>query len=152
MNGLEYFLIIALLIVVFQPLCKGAESEVQLKKETPLNEEVSIEERWGIKILGIRLSANGYMVDFRYQVLESEKASPLFDRKVKATPYLIDEASGTKLSVPNMPKVGSLRAKGNLETDRNYFILFSNPNGLIKRGNKVTVIIGEFKAEHLIVQ
>jgi len=55
------------------------------------------------------------------------------------------------LSVPSMPKVGSLRAKGN-QPDRDYFILFSNPNGIVKKGSKVTIIADDFKVEHLVVK
>ncbi len=112
-------------------------------------ETAEIEQRWGVKILGIRLTTNGYQLDFRFHVIDPEKANPLIGRHAK--PFVIEETSGMKLSVPSMPKVGSLRAKGN-EPDRDYFILFSNPNGIVKKGSKVTVISGDFKAEHLIVE
>jgi len=45
------------------------------------------EEKWGICPNGIRLSAGGYMLDFRYRVFDKEKAAPLFSREI--TPYLI---------------------------------------------------------------
>ena len=119
------------------------------KDEVTVSEMKRIEERWGVKIIAIRLSANGYMLDFRFHVIDPEKANPLIGRHAK--PYIIDEASGVRFSVPNMPKVGSLRAKGN-KPDRDYFILFSNPNGMVKRGSKVRVIADDFKVEHLIVE
>ena len=174
MRGFEYFLIVSLLIVLFPLLGNGAESEDQLRKETPLNEEVNpvrnssgasnpaaeqpgiisdgvnIEERWGIQILSIRLSANGYMLDFRYRVIAPEKALPLFSREIK--PRLIDQATGATFFVPNPPKVGALRTTRKPEANRNYFILFANPAGYVKKGNKVTVVIGDFKAENLIVE
>jgi hypothetical protein len=121
------------------------ENGQQAVAEEPLR----IEERWGVKILGIRLTANAYLLDFRFHVIDAKKAHPLIDRHTE--PYLVDETSGMMLSVPNMPQVGSLRAKGN-EPDRDYFILFSNSKGLVKRGNKVTVIADDFRAEHLTVQ
>ena len=110
----------------------------------------SIEERWGVKPLSIRLSAEGYMLDFRYRVLDPEKAMPLFDRKIK--PYLVDEATGAMFAVPAPPKVGALRTTRKPVPDRNYFIMFANPGKFVKRGNKVTVVIGDFRAENLIVQ
>ncbi len=114
------------------------------------NAQASIEERWGVKVLPIRLSAEGYMLDFRYQVLDPEKAMSLFDRKIK--PYLIDEASGAVLAVPEPPKVGALRNTRKPQPDRIYFILFANPGRYVQKGKSVTVVIGDFKAEHLVVE
>ncbi|MHC4616861.1 MAG: hypothetical protein ACYTEQ_03815 [Planctomycetota bacterium] len=109
------------------------------------------QEKWGVQIVGIRLSAADYMLDFRYRVVDPNKAAPLLSRKVK--PYLVDEASGAKLIVPAPPKVGSLRQKSYEPiAGKIYFIIFSNPGKLVKRGGRVTVVIGDFKAENLIVE
>jgi hypothetical protein len=110
-----------------------------------------LEEKWGIKITSLRVSAAGYVLDFRYRVLAPDKAALLSDRKLK--PVLIHEKSGSKLAVPAAPKIGSLRqAPRKLIRDRIYFILFSNPGQLVKAGDKVTVVIGDFRAEHLTVE
>lgn len=98
----------------------------------------------------ISLTAEGQMLDFRYRVLDEEKAKPLFSRQYK--PYLVDEATGAKFLVPESPKVGALRTTREPKPDRNYFIIFVNPGRYIKKGNKVTVVIGDFKAEHLVVE
>ncbi len=133
---------------VDQATVSGESSEVA--KTPPLKDgSVEIEQKWGIKILAIRQTANALLLDFRFHVIDPEKAKPIIGRHAK--PYIIDEASGMKLSVPSMPKVGSLRAKGN-EPDRDYFILFSNPNGIVKKGSKVTIIAEDFKVEHLTVE
>jgi hypothetical protein len=108
------------------------------------------EREWGVRVLQIRLSAEGYMLDFRYRVLDAGKAAPLFSREVK--PYLIDEISGAMFLVPEPPKVGALRTTRPPQAGKNYFILFANPGQYIKKGSKVTVIIGDFKAEHLVVE
>jgi len=104
---------------------------------------------WGVQILGIRRAAAGYMLDFRYRVLDADKAAPLFDRKTH--PYLIDQATGAKFGVPNPPKTGPLRTSDNPKANRNYFIFFSNPGKYVKPGSLVTVVIGEFKVENLVV-
>ena len=162
-NGAFPIFLICVMIMIFQIIScatpsqkpvpqamSSSESSAGAREPAPLEDEVvKIEEKWGIKILGIRQTANGSLLDFRFHVIDPEKATPLIGRHAK--PYMIDEASGMRLSVPNMPKVGSLRAKGN-EPDRDYFILFSNPNGLIKKGSKVIVVIGDFKVENLVVE
>ena len=132
-----------------QATVSGEPSEVSREAAHPEDQLVEIEQKWGVKILGIRQTAHAFLLDFRFHVFDPEKANPLIGRHAK--PYMIDEESGMKLSVPNMPTVGSLRARGSVP-DRDYFIIFSNPNGIIKKGSKVTVIADDFKVEHLIVQ
>ncbi len=110
----------------------------------------SIEEKWGIQIRTIRLTAKDYMLDFRYRVKDPDKAKPLLKRGQK--PFLIDQATGKKLPVPTT-KVGPMRATTVApKADRQYTVLFSNLTKIVKRGDKVTVVIGEFKAENLVVE
>ncbi|HYE35908.1 hypothetical protein [Methylocaldum sp.] len=111
----------------------------------------ALEERWGIRLLGIRLSAAGNMLDFRYRIVDAEKAAPLADRKVQ--PYVMDQTSGSRLLVPTTPTVGSLRQTSIKPlVNRTYFALFANPGRQIDAGDKVTVVMGDFRAENLIVE
>lgn len=128
-------------------------SEAPKSQSAARKDPSSIEEVWGIRIQGIRLSAEGYMLDFRYRIIDPDKASTLVNRKFK--PYLIHQASGAKLMVPAPSKVGPLRQTtkyGKPKVDRIYFVLFANPGRFVKRGNKVTVVIGDFRAENLTVE
>ena len=111
----------------------------------------SLEEQWGIQIASLRMSAAGHVVDFRYRIVDPEKAARVADRKLK--PQLIDQASSLALSVPAAPKVGALRQTSVRPiAGRTYFVLFGNPNQIVKAGSKVTVVIGEFRAENLVVE
>ena len=105
----------------------------------------------GIKVEGIRLSAAGYMLDFRYRVLDPVKAAPLLDRKIH--PYLLDEASGARLAVPDAPKVGQLRAtsRNKVIVGRNYYMLFANPGRYLRTGSKVTLVAGDARISGLTV-
>jgi len=110
-----------------------------------------LEEQWGIRLLGIRLSAAGNMLDFRYRIADAEKAVRLADRKVQ--PYVIDRKSGGRLLVPATPTIGALRQTSlNPLPNRTYFTLFANPGKEIRAGDKVTVVIGDFRAENLVVE
>ncbi|MFC1845332.1 hypothetical protein ACFLZ5_11180 [Thermodesulfobacteriota bacterium] len=114
--------------------------------------EISIEEKWGVKVEALRISAAGNLVDFRYRIVDPEKASYLVDRRNK--PYMIDNKSGKVLSVPTTAKVGPLRQTvryGLPKKDRIYFILFGNPH-ILKPGDKVSVVIGDFKVEDLVIE
>ncbi len=109
-----------------------------------------IEERWGIHIESLRRTAGGLMLDFRYRVLDAGKAAALFRRQTR--PYLVDQASGARLLVPSPPKIGPLRSSNPPEEGRVYWMFFNNPGGLIQPGSKVTVVIGDFRAENLTVE
>lgn len=109
----------------------------------------SLGDKWGVRIERVKLTAAGHMLDFRYRVIDAEKARPLFLRKAK--PYLIDETTGARLDVPRTPKIGPLRSTYEPETGRIYWMFFTNP-GTLKPGSKVTVVIGDFKAENLTVE
>lgn len=105
--------------------------------------------RWGIEVLDVRLASAGYMIEFRYRVLDVKKARPLFDRRIK--PYLVDQATGAKVIVPSPEKVGQLRNVHDPEVGKSYWMLFANPGKLVKRGNQVNVVIGQFRADSLVV-
>jgi hypothetical protein len=140
-----------LLVVVFLQLTGCATtSGKQGAEDVSQAEPVVMEQDWGIKITSLRLTANDNMVDFRYRVLDAEKAGTLFARQNK--PYLIDQASEKVLAVPNMAKVGPLRTSDNPQEGRIYWMFFGNTHKLVKAGSKVTVVIGDFKAENLIVE
>lgn len=105
---------------------------------------------WGIEVLGVRLTAAGTMLDFRFRVVDADKARPLVQKKTEA--YLVDEASDKRLQVPNPPKVGRLRQTAmTAEEGRTYFAMFGNPGRMISPGDRVTVVIGDFRAEDLVV-
>lgn len=120
------------------------------KTETPRRRG---ESKLGIRTEGLRLSAAGYMLDFRYRVIDPVKAAPLLDKKIR--PYLLDDASGAQLAVPDTAKLGQLRTTGRnkvVHGDRDYFILFANPGRFVQAGNKMTLVMGDMRLEDLTVE
>ncbi len=111
--------------------------------------ERQVKEKWGIELTALRMTAANKMIDFRYRVLDKDKAAPLFQRQTK--PYLIHEASGKVLAVPNTAKVGSLRNSNMPQQGRIYWMFFGN-NGTVGSGDKVSVVMGEFRADNLVVE
>jgi hypothetical protein len=83
-------------------------------------------------------------------VLDSFKAAVLNDKR--AMPYLVDQKSGTRLTVPTMEKIGALRQVANPEPGREYWMIFANPGKLVKPGQRVDVVIGAFRANSLTVE
>lgn len=128
-----------------------ANSLAAMEKElTPL------ERKWGIKLLGLRMTAAGYALDFRYKVLDPKKAAPLLNRSFNLTPFVLVEKSGAKLGVPFTEKAGSLRSSvttsSQIKKGRNYSALFANPGHHVSAGDEVTIVIGDFMAQHIAVQ
>jgi hypothetical protein len=107
-------------------------------------------ERWGIESRGIRRTSGGFMLDFRFRVLDAAKAAPLFDRATK--PYLLDPATGAKFMVPSPPKTGPLRTSEPPREGIVYWMFFANPGRYLGPGAEVTVVIGDFRAENLVVE
>jgi hypothetical protein len=111
----------------------------------------SDEERWGVRVVRLSLTAADHMIDFRYRVLDPQKAAPLLNRRIK--PYLIDQESGTKLGVPRHSKLGPARQiSDEPETNRVYTMLFGNAGKIVKPGSRVTIVIGEIRLENLRVE
>lgn len=111
-------------------------------------EPASTEERWGVQVVALRLSAAGRLLDFRYKVLDAAKAKPLSVRQTK--PYL--EADGKKFPVFNSPRIGPLRSSQEPEPGMVYGMMFVNPYQIVKSGDRVNVVIGDFRAENLMVE
>ncbi|MEN8135841.1 MAG: hypothetical protein ABFS18_09960 [Thermodesulfobacteriota bacterium] len=104
----------------------------------------------GIKITGIQWSAAGYMLNFRYTVINPAEALPMFDRSV--IPYLVHEKSGARFMVPSPAKLGPFRTTGAPEEGRIYYTMFANPGRYVQQGDLVTVVVGEHRFEHLTVK
>jgi hypothetical protein len=105
--------------------------------------------RWGVRIESMRLTASGYMLDFRYRVVDARKARPLFARRTR--PLLRDERTGTVMLVPTPPKTGALRNSNEPKAGRSYFMFFANPARLVAPGHTVTVTIGDFSVSGIRV-
>jgi len=113
-------------------------------------EKPDAEAQWGIRIVSIRLTAAGHMLDFRYKVVDPEKASTLLDRRNKS--YLVHQNTGVKMTVPRT-RLGPLRQTAvKPVAGKDYFILFGNMGEVVKQGDKVTVVVGVVRAENLIVE
>jgi hypothetical protein len=111
------------------------------------------ETKYGIHVEGLRLTAAGAMLDFRYRVVDPQKAAPILDGRMK--PYLLDEAHAAKLGVPDTPVLGRIRQTSRnhkILTNRTYFIMFGNPGKAVQSGDKVTLLLGELKITDLTVQ
>ncbi len=105
---------------------------------------------WGVDSLNVRLAESGELVRFSYRIVDPEKAAPLNDKKNEAS--LFDFQAGVSLVIPQMQNVGLLRQAGTPVAGKSYWMAFSNKGRPVKRGDRVTVVIGHFRAEGLVVE
>jgi hypothetical protein len=133
--------------------CASGVETVLVEPIDATNPTAATEAQWGIRVEGLRLSAAGSMLDFRYRVLDAKKAAPLLDGKLQ--PMLLDAAHGARLGVPESAVLGRIRQtarNNNIKLDRNYFIMFGNPGKVLQSGDKVTLLLGQVKITDLSVQ
>jgi len=104
---------------------------------------------WGVDELSVKWAESGEIVRFSYRVLDPDKAKVLNDKRYE--PSLIDPKAGVSLVVPSMEQVGQLRQSAPPEAGKSYWLAFSNKGRLVKKGDHVTVLIGTFRADGLVI-
>ncbi len=105
---------------------------------------------WGIDQMTTQLTESGQLVRFSYRVTDAAKAVALNEKA--ASPQLLDEKVHAVLQVPSMEKVGPLRQSTAAETGKAYWMVFSNKGNIVKAGHRVSVVIGKFRVDGLIVE
>ena len=70
----------------------------------------------------------------------------------RVEPSLIDLDKGVRLVIPTMGKIGQLRQSAAPEAGKSYWMAFSNKGRIVKRGDRVNIVIGNFHAESLRVE
>lgn len=138
-----------------------AKPSVSNKRPTPLwqgsqanrlsrRAEMYYQGVWGIGELHVKVAESGELIRFNYQVFDPSKAAALNDKKTE--PELYDAQARVKLSVPQLEKVGKLRQESTPKAGMTYWMAFSNPTLAVKRGHRVDVVIGSFRATNLVVE
>ena len=129
---------------------KPAPAAKSLAKMVPRQAQMYYEGAWGVDSLKVKYTESGEIIRFSYRVVDPAKAAPLNDKKVE--PVLYDPQAGVKLVVPEMEKVGKLRQSSTPIEGKSYWMAFSNSGRRVRPGDRVTVEIGHFHAEALVVE
>jgi hypothetical protein len=116
----------------------------------PRRAQMYYESVWGVDGLTVKVAESGELIRFSYRVLDPERAKILNDKKFE--PSLIFPGGHVTLSIPSLEKVGQLRQSSTPEAAKSYWMAFSNPGRVVKRGDRVDISVGTFRAEGLVVQ
>jgi hypothetical protein len=140
----ERLALLALLAAALSGLgCAGASAARGALARTPAGGPAGMGD-FGIRILPPRLAAAGYVVDLRCEVVDPERAAPLFERQAEARLAL--PATGQALAVAPGSRLPEKPAAG-----RTYSLLFDNTQRRIEAGARVTLTIGDLEVKDLTV-
>lgn len=139
--GLGSALIVALSAWAFVPMLFVAHVP-----EPTDNARLAFEEATGIRVVRIAVSAGGGILDLRYLVLDPDKAVVVHDKA--KPPTITREPTGESTNRPWMPHHGATKHRAGAI----YYELIVNPGGVVKRGDRVTLSIGEASLRHIVVQ
>lgn len=116
----------------------------------PKREQTYYQLFFGVDSIAAKAVESGELIKFSYRVLDAEKAGPLNEKSNE--PVMFDPEMNAKLVVPSLEKVGQLRQSSTPEAGKLYWMAFSNPGRVVKRGDRVSVTIGQFHIEGLVVE
>lgn len=112
---------------------------------------IDLQGDWGIEPVHLRVTAGGYMIEFRYEILDTEKALIMSDRK--HYPYLRAMKSEARLSVPFGTTVGFLKSNRKfLKQGKHYIAMFSNEGQHLLRGDKVKIEVMDQLSPELVLE
>jgi hypothetical protein len=106
--------------------------------------------KWGVDGMQVHQTNAGNLIRFSYRVVDTTKATILMDKV--AAPLMISPKASVALQVPVMDKVGALRQSTELESGKTYWMVFSNKGNLVKAGDHVSVVVGKFRVDGLVVR
>ena len=158
--GIKIMLLAGVLASGILVLPAGAQSPAPAAAGTPYRfrpshstrrEEMYYASVWGVDSLSVKAVESGEIIRFSYRVLDSNLAKTVNDKTLE--PSLIDPQAGVSLVVPSLEQVGMLRQSSNKpEVGKSYWMAFSNSGRRVKRGDRIIVQIGKFRADGLIVE
>jgi hypothetical protein len=148
--------LIALSLMMFSG-CRPTESEdlptitawEQPKKIADKVKLTNIEpDEDGIKLMNVGLAEDGAMITVNFF-----GPGKTIKKWNQGDVYIVDESSGAGYSqIPVAPVIGPLFGKPTTDKQGRAYVMLSNPDNGIKTGSKVSVILGKYKREHVVVQ
>jgi hypothetical protein len=103
-------------------------------------------ERTGVRVVRVAASGGGGLLDLRYQVVDPGTAAAVHD--ADTPPALVDERTGLVLGRLLMGHMPHARPKPGVS----YYLVFMDPGHLVRRGDRVSVVLGPARLEHVLVR
>jgi len=142
----NHFLYFSIILVIFAVVGIYAFNAIRayqaslLPQGTVVITQKNLEEKYGLRVNLVAVTAAGGMVDLRLKILDGEKAKSLLQNK-KNFPSLF--IGGQSLNVSDDTKTQTI----DFTNQANFYLLFPNDRGLVKSGTSVTIIFGDTAVE-----
>ena len=120
-------------------------NETMTQAATTVISAKTLEDRFGIRVTLIAVTAGGGIIDFRYKILDKKKAGFLLG---DGMPTLIGEETGIAVA----PPAHVMKHNAQMENGANYFMFYPNTRNAVKPGDRVSVVIGSIRLDPVIVQ
>jgi hypothetical protein len=129
---------------------RGAQHSPYIAAQHAHSADMNYALQWGIDSMQAHQTNAGNLIRFTYRVVDTNKAKVLIDKA--AAPLMISPKANVALQVPVMDKVGALRQSTELVSGKTYWMVFSNKGNLVRPGDHVSVVVGRFRVDGLVVQ
>lgn len=94
-----------------------------------------LEEMYGLRVTLVGVTAGGGMVDFRFKVIDAEKADHLLGHHDNM-PQLLPVGSKVRLGIPGAHSP-------NYASGKVYYMLYGNAGGIVQPGTQVQIAFGD---------
>jgi len=126
----------------YQAIARSRQTELSAEKQQKAIDAIA--DRLGIRITKVVVTADGGLVDLRYQVIDPDKAVFLFDN-LEVVPKMIAD-NGEVIHLESLPH------RHDVYAGLAYFILYRNAKNSVKPGSQVTVVVGDdLRLENVVV-
>jgi hypothetical protein len=100
----------------------------------------------GVRVVRVATTGGGGLVDLRYQVVDPDAAAAVHD--AKSPPAVVNEATGAVVDRLFMGHSHHGPAKAGVT----YYLVLDNVGDAIRRGDRVAVVLGPARVEHVLVR
>ncbi len=118
-----------------------------IRSGTTLVDAQGMAARHGISVTLLAVTAAGGLIEFRYQVVDPDKASRLLHDRTLSPALVVEETGETLVMAAPAHQHGA-----NLRLGGSYFFLMANAHSALRPGRHVTVVIGDARLEHIAAQ
>jgi hypothetical protein len=103
-------------------------------------------DRSGVRVVRVASTGGGGLLDLRYQVIDEGSAEAVHD--ASTPPALVDEKSGLVVSRLLMGHMHHGRQKAGVT----YYLIFVNSGNVVRAGDRVAVVLGAARLQHVLVR
>ena len=112
--------------------------------DAPVPASPTIEARFGVRITRIAVTADGGLIDLRYQIIDGVKAANF--GQTRTTAPLLDTHHGVLYTPAMLPHDHVF------EPGRTYYLIYRNALGVVHRGGLVDVTVGGLRLGNVPVR